>query len=292
MRYEAIERQSPQHRINWMCDLLDVCRSSFYEWRCRRQRKIELDRAESQLLLHVKAAHEASRGAYGSPRVHQALLAQGITIGRRRVECLMREACLTGRSRRKFIRTTRVDKEVKPAENILARDFRANGPNEKWATDITYLATKEGFVYLAAILDLFSNHVVGFATADHMRTELALQALKMAVEQRRPAAGLLHHSDRGSQYTSSIYQDTLRASDIDCSMSRKGECWDNACAESIFGRLKEELGHKVWETKRDAEDAVRDYITRFYNTNRIQKKLGYLSPVKYELQQADLRLVA
>lgn len=275
-----------------MCRLLKVSRSSFYEWRGRGHRLQEKSRSEANLFLQVKAAHQASRGAYGSPRLHRALVAQGIVVGRRRVERLMREAGLQGRTRRKFVTTTRVVELAEPAENILSRHFRAESPNQKWVTDITYLSTKQGFVYLAAIVDLFSNHVVGYALADHMRSELVLQALDMATQQRKPPAGLLHHSDRGSQYTSKIYQEALRGKNITCSMSRKGECWDNACAESLFGRLKEEMGHKLWETKQDAVDDVRDYIEKFYNTTRIQKRLGFLSPVMYELRQAALRRTA
>ncbi|RYF47704.1 MAG: IS3 family transposase [Cytophagaceae bacterium] len=286
MRFAAIERQSNEYRVFWMCKLLDVSRSSFYQWRCSREKSAAQERAEAVMLLHIKAAHKASRGAYGSPRIHRALAAQGLQIGRRRVERLMREACVAGRTRRKFTSTTRVNEAEKPAENIMNRDFVAAKPNTKWVTDITYLPTKEGFVYLAAIIDLFSNHVVGFSLADHMRTEMVLDALQMAVSERKPAAGLLHHSDRGSQYTSKAYQEALAQSQITCSMSRKGECWDNACAESLFGRLKEEIGHKLWETKQDAIDEVQDYITRFYNPTRIQKKLGFLSPVGYELREA------
>lgn len=286
MKYEAIERQSKQYRVGWMCRLLVVSRSSFYEWRCRRNRSFKKVSDEAALLLHLKVAHATSRGTYGSPRVHRALIAQGIKVGRRRVERLMREACLTGRTSRKFVTTTQVNEAEKPAENLLNRDFVATGPNQKWVTDITYLATKNGFVYLAAIQDLFSNRVVGFALAEHMRADLVLQALDMAVQQRRPTEKLLHHSDRGSQYTSKLYQKALQLRNIKCSMSRKGECWDNACAESFFGRLKEELGHELWETKQHAIETVRDYIERFYNTTRIQKRLGFLSPIMYEMRQA------
>ena len=199
----------------------------------------------------------------------------------------MRDCGLSGRTRRRFIKTTVRDLKATSAGNVLDRAFDARQMNEKWVTDITYLPTQEGWVYLASIMDLFSRRIVGYSMAEHMRVELVLEALKNAVALRRPGAGLLHHSDQGSQYTSYDYQKELTLNRMVCSMSRKGECWDNSVAESFFGRLKEEvMPHGGWKSRQDAIDAVREYIDAFYNSKRIQKRLGYICPIEYELLEA------
>lgn len=292
MRFEAIKNQRETYPVHWMCGLLDVTRSAFYEW-ARRSSMTTRKVRENLLVLHIKAAHDASRGIYGSPRVHQQLVRDGVCVSRKTVERLMREHGLAGRTSRKFVKTTVSDSSAAPAENLLNRDFTALAPNQKWVTDITYLPTDEGFVYLAAINDLFSNKVVGWSMANHMRTELVLDALSKAILDRRPEHGLLHHSDRGSQYTSQAYQKALSDAGIICSMSRRDECWDNACAESFFGRLKEEILHgRRWKTRQEAIAAVRAYIEGFYNSQRIQKRLGYMSPLSYELVWENKSLAA
>ena len=286
----AIQRQERDHPVKWMCSQLGVKRSTFYAWRGRKGQK-SVDR-DAFLTLHIKAAHQASDGTYGSPRVHRELRAQGIHTSRKRVERIMRENAIAGATSRKFVKTTIADSEAAPAPNLLGRNFAADGPNQKWVTDITYIPTREGWLYLAIVVDLYSNRIVGSASADHMRTELPLDALKQALCTRTPQRRLLHHSDRGCQYTSAAYQRVLRERGIVCSMSRTAECWDNAPAESVFGRLKEELIYRrVWNTRSAAAAAIDRYIRCFWNPKRRQRRLGYLSPIDFELQQRQ-RLAA
>jgi transposase InsO family protein len=207
----------------------------------------------------------------------------GFEVGRRRVARLMREEGLTGSPPRPYKRTTDSKHNDKVADNVLDRHFTVDAPNKVWATDITYVRTWQGWMYLAVVIDLFSRRVVGLATATHMRTELVLDALSMALDRRVPDAGLLHHSDRGSQYASGAYRDALRDNGIVCSMSRKGNCWDNAVVESFFGTLKKELIHRrPWATVRSAHEAIAHYIEFFYNSRRKHSTLGYLSPAAYE----------
>ena len=274
-----------------MCRKLSVSPSGFYAWRTARF--TEKFNQDGFLILTIKALHRASRGAYGSPRIHRALRQEGHFISCRCVTHLMRESGLRGRTRRKGTKTTVSDPTHFPAPNTLDRDFDATKANQKWVTDITYLPTKEGWVYLAAVVDLFSRKIVGYSMADNMLVRLALDAMSNALENRRPLPGLLHHSDRGSQYTSGIYRDLLTKHGIVCSMSRRGQCWDNSVAESFFGRLKEELmPYGGWETRADAIDAVSEYIDCFYNLQRIQKRLGYMSPVGYELLSSSAQVAA
>ena len=222
-----------------MCRLLRVRASGFSAWRLFRSRTS--DRKGILLLTHIRAAHSASRGVYGSPRIHRALRAQGTRVSRRRVATLMRKNGLSGNRKRKFVKTTQSGHKLPVAENLVKRNFVASGPNQKWVTDITYLGTPDGWIYLASIMDLFSRRIVGWAMDVNMEVELTLTALQRAVKARNPPPGLIHHSDRGSQYASGPYQAALKKYGMICSMSGKGECWDNAPAESIFGRLKEEL---------------------------------------------------
>lgn len=274
-----------QFPVSWMCQKLRVSRSGFYKWRQRKRRAVKND--ASLLATHIKAVHAASRGVYGSPRIHRALRQQGIRINRKRVERIMREYGLQGRTSRKFVKTTVCDGAREPSPNILQRKFTTERPNQVWVTDITFIQTTDGWLYLAAVIDLFSGRVVGHALADHMRTELVLDALHAAISVRRIAPGLIHHADRGSQYTSHAYQAVLTAHQMISSMSRKAQCWDNSPAESFFGRLKEELIYaRTWWSADHVRRAIDDYINVFYNTKRIRKKLGYRSPAEYELDYA------
>ena len=205
----------------------------------------------------------------------------------------MRERGLCGKAPKRYRRTTDSSHSLPIAPNLLARDFTADAPNQIWVSDITYVRTWEGWLYVAAIIDLFSRRVVGWAVADHMRTELALEALHMAITQRRPKPGLTHHSDRGSQYASDSYQRELSKHGMLCSMSRKGNCWDNAVAESFFGRLKEELiDREVWPTKRRTQAAIIEFIACFYNSKRLHSTLGFMSPMEYEFAANRLAVAA
>ena len=275
-----------------MCRVLRVSRSSFYEWLRGRTWRPDKD---AGTLAHIKAAHQASRGTYGSPRVVAELRAQGMKIGRRRVARLMSESGLSGTPKRRFKGTTTDSAHgLKVAPNLLDRQFTVASPNAVWVGDITYLPVADGWVYLAVLIDLYSRKVVGWSMADNMETELCLAALRQAVTTRRGAQGTMHHSDRGSQYASRAYTTALSDFGMVQSMSRKGNCWDNAVAESFFGTLEQELiKGRVWTDLAAAQDAVGDYIHRFYNQERRHSNNGHLSPVEFEaINQTAGRQVA
>jgi transposase InsO family protein len=264
-----------------MCKQLGVSRSGYYAWQKRgpsrrRQR-------DAELVVHIKESHTESRGTYGSPRVLDDLKEKGFQVGRKRVARLMREAGITGKAPKPFRRTTDSKHNLEVVENLLERKFEASGSDQRWATDITYVRTWQGWLYLAVVIDLFSRRVVGWSMATHMRTSLVLGALKMALGRRLPRPGLLHHSDRGSQYASHDYREALDKHHIVCSMSRKGDCWDNAVVESFFGTLKTELIYRrPWPTIATARAAIAEYIEVFYNRKRKHSYLGYVSPADYE----------
>lgn len=250
----------------------------------RPKAKRELD--DEQLAVAITAIHHRSRGTYGSPRVHAELRAEDHSVSRKRVERLMRELGLQARTRRRHRVTTDSEHSNPVAPNLLARQFAADEPNVAWVTDITYVWTDEGWLYVAAILDLFSRRVVGWAVSERITRELTLEALDMALVHRRPPAGLLHHSDRGCQYASHDYRAALEKRGFVCSMSRKGNCWDNAVAESFFATLKVELVYRSRFATRDAaKRALFEYIETFYNRRRRHSALGYLSPIDFETQQ-------
>jgi len=267
--------------VAWMCKLLDVSRSGFYEW--QRRGLSPRSRRDQQLSVKVAAVHTESRGTYGSQSIRDELAKDGEKVGKKRVARLMREAGLSGNPVKKFKRTTDSAHDLPVAKNLVKRRFEAERPDQLWVTDITYVWTWVGFLYLATVIDVFSRRVVGWAIADHMRTELPLEALDMAIRERRPAPGLVHHSDRGSQYASAAYQRRLKDQGMKCSMSRKGDCWDNAVAESFFATLKRELIYRQsWPTKVRAMAAITEYIACFYNSWRRHTELGGVSPMKYE----------
>ena len=260
---------------------MGVSRSGFYAWRKRgvSERVREDERIKSRIIL----IHRASRQTYGSPRIFEELKVEGFRVGRKRIARLMQELRITARIPRRFRKTTDSKHNLPVAENVLSRNFDVEGPNQVWVTDISYVWTWEGWLYLAVILDLFSRRAVGWSMAGHLRTELVLEALHMALGQRFPNNELLHHSDRGSQYASSAYRKVLQTHGITCSMSRKGDCWDNAVAESFFATLKTDLIHRrSWPTRREARTAIHEYIAVFYNKQRRHSYLGYLSPVEFE----------
>lgn len=272
-----------------MCDVLDVAPSGYYAWRKRAPSARAI--ADERLLLNVRIAHETSGGTYGAPRVQRELKDEGLAVGTKRVARLMREHGLAGRAPRRRVTTTDSTHAHPIAPNLLDRQFDVNGValNRVWVSDITYVPTREGWLYLAAVLDLASRRCVGWAMRDTLDAELALSALDMAIVTRRPAPGLLHHSDRGSQYACADYQRVLATHGMVASMSRKGNCWDNAVAESFFATLELELILDArWETRDAARRAIFRYIETWYNRARRHSTLDYVSPAVYEqrLQKA------
>lgn len=280
MRYAFIR----DHRTCWpvvvMCRVLEVCRSGFYTF--LRRTPSARDRRREELADKIIEIHTDSRSTYGSPRVHRQLKESGESVSRKRVASIMRERQLQGKSPRKRKPHTTDSAHDNPiAPNRLERNFTATAPNQKWVADITYVDTDEGWLYLAVVLDCFSRRVVGWCAADHLRSELVEEALTMAIETRRPNDGLIHHSDRGVQYASGSFQRLLETHGIACSMSRKGDCYDNAVIESFFGTLKTELD-EPFATRASARLALFDYIEVFYNRQRLHSTLGYLSPATFE----------
>jgi len=264
-----------------MCRVLPVSQSGYYAWRKRPESGQEL--ANRVLSQRIQAIHAHSRKTYGVRRVHAALAEQHVLCGKHRVARLMRSAGLRGKGRaRHRPRTTQVDPTRAPAPNLLNRDFSADGPNQKWLADITYIDTQEGFLYLAGVLDVFSRRVVGWAMADHMREDLVEDALWLALAQRRPSRDLLHHSDQGSQYTSDDYLALLAKHGMTVSMSRCGSCFDNAMMESFWGSLKAECASAPFPTRATARLAVFDYLEVWYNRQRLHSALNYTSPASFE----------
>lgn len=280
MKFAFVEAEKATWPVAWMCRKLGVSRSGFYAFQARRDSPRAVEDARLRQL--VALAHEAGRRTYGSPRIHRELRdVHGIRIGRNRVIRLMRSEGIRGVCRRRRVRTTDSRHSFPVAPNLLMRDFRAPAPNHRWVGDITYLRTDEGWLYLAVILDLFSRYVVGWAISHTIDRHLALTALKRANDQRRPKAGLLHHTDQGCQYASEDYQIALGAEGFICSMSRRGDCYDNAVVESFFGTLKAELGDS-FPTAEHAGRSLFDYIEVFYNRARRHSSLGHVSPAQYE----------
>jgi putative transposase len=263
-----------------MCRVLEVSTSGYYAW-CQRAPSPRA-RADAELSLRMRAIHEHSRGTYGVPRIHAELTAAGIQVGRKRVARLMRAAGLAGVSRRKWITTTVRDRDARPAPDLVERDFVAPGPNRLWVADITYIPTWAGFLYLAVVLDAFSRRIVGWAMETHLRTELVLEALNMALGQRRPT-GVIHHSDQGTQYTSIAFGMRCREVGVRPSMGSVGDCFDNAMCESFFATLECELLYRSrFRTQVEARMAVFEFIEGWYNPHRRHSAIDYLSPINYE----------
>jgi putative transposase len=258
-----------------------VSASGFYAWQARPARS-ERRRQDEQLRAQLRVAHGASRGVYGSPRLHQVLRQAGHRISRKRVIRLMRIDGLRGRVRRRFRATTVVDPHAQPATNQLARRLTVTAPNRVWAADITAIPTCEGWLYLAVLVDLWSRRIVGWALRPTIDTDVVCAAFQLAVTRRAWRRGVLHHSDRGSQYTSDRYQALLHAHGFRCSMNRPGNCYDNAPVESFFRTLKTELGAQTQATHRQATTAIADYIERFYNRERLHSTLHYQTPAAFE----------
>ena len=276
-----MQQEKASHHIATLCRVLGVSSSGYYAW-CDRPLSMRA-RTDQALLDQIQAIHERSRGTYGAPRIHAELRAQGVRCGRKRVARLMREANLIGAQRRRYRGTTRQDRQAVPAPDLVQRDFTASAPDRLWVADITYVATGEGWLYLATVLDAWSRRIVGWAMGDTLRTELVVDALNMAVWNRRPAAGVVHHSDRGAQYTSLTFSRRCRDAGLTPSMGSIGDAYDNALAEAFFASLETELlmRHR-FATRKAARLALFDYIEAFYNSHRRHSALGYLSPAQFE----------
>ena len=281
MKYTFIVAHETQFVVNRMCHVLGVGCSGYYAWRKRAPSNRE--EANQALVELIKKEYEASRKTYGSPRLHVALQRQGVVCGHNRVARLMRLHRIVAPTRRKYHPvTTQRDPEAVPAPNHLNQDFTATAPNQKWVCDFTYIATAEGWLYLAVVLDLFSRKVIGWAMSQTMDAALVITALRMALLGRRPAAGLLHHSDRGSQYTSAAYRNCLTEALAQLSMSGAGNCYDNAVMESFFGTLKTECVTGPFSTRSLARTTIFEYLEVWYNRQRLHSTLGYHSPVDFE----------
>jgi len=284
VRFAFVKDNRSRYPVAVLCDVLSVSRSGFYAWAKRPESGRARRRAE--LVEHVRAAHAQSRRTYGSPRVTQALKASGVKACENTVAKVMREEQIRSKVVRRFrVRTTDSAHAHPVADNLLDRDFAAAAPNAKWAADITYVPTGQGWLYLAAVIDLCSRRVVGWAMADHLRATLCTEALEMALSRRKPPADrtLVHHSDRGVQYACGDYRALLDGHGIACSMSRKGDCYDNAAMESFFKTLKVELVyHERYATRAQAMASVFEYVECWYNRKRLHSSLGYTSPEQYE----------
>jgi len=287
VKYAWIAKNKAAWPITLACEVLGASTSGYFAHQRRREQATPSrpggKRVSNEALLaHIRAIHAESRGEYGWPRVWKELLARGVRVGKARVQGLMKAHGIKARGKRKFVMTTDSRHSLPIAENLLARDFSPAAPDQVWSGDITYIATDEGWLYLAAVIDLFSRQVVGWSMKPHMQASLVTDALRMAWFRRHPSAGLIFHSDRGSQYCSDVFQDALSGYGMRTSMSRKGNCWDNAPTESLWGSLKVGRLHgKRFATRREAMDEIIDWLM-FYNRRRLHSTLGYISPMKFE----------
>ncbi len=285
MKYRVIQEQDRRYPIRLMCRALAVSAAGYYAWRSRPESARSV--SARTVLSAIRVIHRESRETYGSPSIWDALRKQGHRIGAHRVARLMRQDGIRAKTVKKWRATTPSNHRLPVAANTLDRQFTVEAPNRVWAGDITYVWTTEGWLYLAVLLDLYSRRVIGWAMGHRLTVDLAERALTMALANRTPLAGLLYHSDRGSQYAATSYRHVLAAHGITASMSRKGNCWDNACIESFFGTLKRELVyHRHYATRDDATQDIFEYIEVFYNRQRRHSTLGYHSPAEYEARAA------
>ena len=283
MKYAFIKRNKTYWPVSLQCEVLGVSPSGYHDHFARRATPQQRKRISNDaLLVHIKAIHAETKGEYGWPRIWKELLTRGIRVGKERVRKLMKLHGVKARTKRKFKATTDSNHSLPVAPNLLNREFAVSVPNQVWTSDITYVATDEGWLYLAVVIDLFSRQVVGWSMKPHMKTELVTDALHMAWFRRHPEAGLIFHSDRGSQYCSHEFQAALKAYGMQSSMSRKGNCWDNAPTESLWGSLKvARLQGVRFETRRAAMDEIIDWLS-FYNHRRLHSTLGYVSLMQFE----------
>ncbi len=286
MSFALIDAKKAELPVETACTALGVSVSGFYAWKSRPASDRQND--DMIMLAHIRAAYSTSNETYGSPRMHAELKESGLAVGLHRVARLMSENGLKARQKTRFKKTTDSDHGGPVATNVLDQDFTATAPDQKWGVDISYVWTAEGWLYLAIVLDLFSRRIVGWQLSDRMKRGLAIEALQRAINLRRPPAGLIHHSDRGSQYCSDDYRRLLRDHDFVSSMSGRGNCYDNAMVESVFKTIKSEL---IWRTafttREHASEAIGQYIEGFYNSRRRHSSLGYISPIAFEAVQAE-----
>jgi putative transposase len=281
MSFRLIEAEKAQHPVSLLCSVLGVSRAGFYAWR-RRPPSARV-RRDRELTRRIVTIHCDSFGSYGRPRVHAELRHQGVRTSPKRVARLLRSAGLSGLVKRRRGKTTIRVPGVRPAPDLVRRDFRPAGPNQIWVADLTEVQTWEGRLYLAAIIDCYSRRCVGWAIAPHMRSELVVEALEMAIWRRQPPRGLVHHSDRGGQYVSLLFGQRCRQAGIDVSMGARGCALDNAVCEAFFASLKKELiRRRSWPTRREAQTAIFAWVEGWYNRRRLHSTLGYLSPEQYE----------
>jgi putative transposase len=287
--FRFIAAEKAHHPISLMCRMLEVSASGYHAWARRAPSDRQL--SDAWLTEKIRQIHAKNRGVYGAPRVHAELgMAHGVRVGRKRVERLMRNAGLSGLVPKRRARTTIRVPGVRVADDLVKRQFRPAAPNALWVADITYLRTWEGWLYLAAVQDAFSRRIVGWSMADHMRSDLVVDALQMAIARRQPEAGLIHHSDQGSQFVSLAFGQAAAKAGIARSMGSTGVCWDNAVAETFFATLKKELVHRrSWPDREELRQEVFDYIEIFYNATRRHSTLGMLSPARYEEENDSLK---
>lgn len=293
MKFELVDAEKANYPVEVLCEVLEVSRSGFYAW--KKRPPSARAKEDARLAAEIAATHEKSRKRYGSPRVQRALAKKGIRVGKKRVERLMRERGLVARQKRRFKRTTDSNHESPIAPNVVARNFDPKSPNQVWAGDVTYIATDESWAYLAVLLDLYSRRVVGWAMSETNDTALALAALHRAVQTRGGVpVGLVHHTDRGSPYASDEYRSTLAAYGMIPSMSRRGDCWDNAVSESFFATARaEHIDHEHYRTRHAAEESIgQDFIENFYNVERMHSRLDYVSPIEFELKAQTMKVAA
>ena len=276
-----IRQHRGRHTVRTLCRLLGVSRSGYYAWGTRPEsERVGEDRA---LLTRIEAIHRESREAYGAVKTWRSLRAQGVPCGRHRVARLRRQAGIEAKRKRRFRVTTQSRHRLPVAPNVLDRRFAVAQPNRVWVGDITFIPTRAGWLYLAVLLDLYARRIVGWAMSPYIDRELVTQALVMALQRRRPKPGLIHHTDQGRQYATGSYRQRLIEHGVELSMSRKGDCFDNACAESFISTLKNELTHHLqFNTREEARTAIFEYIEVFYNRQRLHQTLGYLSPAEFE----------
>jgi putative transposase len=287
MKYTFMANHEKEFPVLRMCQILEVSESGYYAW--RKREPSERKRVDEELGRRIEDAYQKNRQVYGSPRIHAELKEQGVHCGMKRVARLMRERGISAKPRRRKMKTTDSDHNNPVAPNLLKRDFTADAANTKWVADITGIETGEGWLYLAAIVDIYSRLVVGWAMGKERDEQLITNAAVMALSRRRPGAGLLHHSDQGSQYTSQGYQKLLQEHGILISMSGRGDCYDNALMESFFGTFKEEcVERQNFQTRAEARNAIFEYIEVFYNRQRKHSSLEYVSPATYEQLKGDI----
>jgi len=283
MKYWFMDQHRSSHGVQKMCRVLVVSRSGYYRWKSQPQSKRQKD--NEKILMGIRESHKNSRRAYGSPRITEDLQAQGMRCSENRVARLMKIHGIIGKAKKKFKATTNSKHTLPVADNLLNQNFEAEKPNTIWVSDITYIPTLEGWLYLVVILDLFSRQVVGWAMSDRLTSGFVVKAMYQAIGRRKPSSECIFHSDRGIQYASSDFRDILKAYGFVQSMSRKGNCYDNAVAESFFHTLKTEHVYDYrYETRAEARQSIFEYIEMFYNRQRRHSALGYLSPVSFELE--------